>query len=113
MLSDAEAVISNEGVLPAYLDADNGVVAGTGSLLALFCELYLDKLSGELKDSYRLVSFDPYPRENEAAIIEAVEGCKYWIVHRPDLDMSSLVEKTRLQLWTLKPAREAPGLFGN
>ena len=111
LIRDAEAVIRNEGMLPARLNIGDGAI-GTGSLMALFCEIYLDELSGKLKDSYMLVPFDPYPMENEAAIVEAVEGCKYWIVHRPDLDMSQLVEKTRLQLWTLKPAREAPGRFG-
>jgi len=112
LVHEAKAAISNYGVLPAGLMAGEGVI-GTGSLLALFCQVYLDELSGKVKDSYKPVPFDPYPLENEAAIIEAVEGCKYWIVHRPDLDMSQLVEKTRLQLWTLKPAQEAPGRFGS
>jgi hypothetical protein len=33
-----------------------------------------------------------------------VRRCKGWPVHREDLDMSDLVEMTRLQMWTLKPA---------
>jgi len=31
-------------------------------------------------------------------------GVKSWPVHRPDLDMEKIVEMTKLQLWTLKPA---------
>ncbi len=111
LVSEAGTEMSNMGALPSELNIGDGSI-GTGSLLALFCEAYLDELSGGMKGSYNLVPFDPYPLENEEAIIKAVEGCKYWIVHRPDLDMSQLVEKTRLQLWTLKPAREAHGRFG-
>ena len=44
-------------------------------------------------------------RTNERAIVAEVEGYKTWPVHRPDLDMSRVVELTKLQLWTLKPAR--------
>ena len=44
------------------------------------------------------------PPTNEEAIVEDVRQCKDWPVHREDLDMSDLVEMTRLQMWTLKPA---------
>jgi hypothetical protein len=33
-----------------------------------------------------------------------VAACKEWPVHREDLEMSHLIELTKLQLWTLKPA---------
>jgi hypothetical protein len=41
---------------------------------------------------------------NESEIVRAVRELKSWPVHRPDLDMEKIVEYTRLQLWTLKPA---------
>ena len=81
-------------------------MVGTGSLLHLFSTAYLDVASGSLRESYEVIPFDPFPRENEEAIVSEVEGFKHWIVHRPDLDMSHLVAMTRMQLWTLKPAHE-------
>jgi hypothetical protein len=97
--------IKDHGNLPAWLNVGDQHI-GTGSLLALFSEMYLDVLSGDLKESYRIIPFDPWPKENEQAIISEVEGCKDWPVHKLDLDMSNIVKLTRLQLWTLKPARE-------
>jgi hypothetical protein len=43
---------------------------------------------------------------NEETIINEVAACKEWSVHREDLDMGHLIEMTKLQLWTLKPALE-------
>jgi hypothetical protein len=51
-----------------------------------------------------VATFASYPTENEATIVDEVRQCKEWPVHREDLDMGDLVEMTRLQLWTLKPA---------
>jgi hypothetical protein len=64
--------------------------------------------SGKPRPEYDIPSFEPYPRTNEAKIIGEVEGYKTWPVHKPDLDMSRIVEFTKLQLWTLKPARSCP-----
>jgi hypothetical protein len=60
--------------------------------------------SDKPQPEYGVPAFEPYPRTNEAKIIGEVEGYKSWPVHRPDLNMSRIVEFTRLQLWTLKPA---------
>jgi len=105
LVGEAYNRIRDRGYLPAWLSVGEDRI-GTGSLLALFSDMYLDILSGEPDESYKIIPFDTYPQENEKAIISEVEGCKYWIVHRPDLDMSHLVKLTRQQLWTLKPARE-------
>jgi len=105
LVGEAYSWIRDRGYLPSLLKVGENNV-GTGSLLLLFSDMYLDVLSGKPKESYDIIPFDPYPRENEEAIISEVEGFKYWPVHRPDLDMSHLVYLTKLQLWTLKPARE-------
>jgi hypothetical protein len=97
--------IRDQGYLPEYIILVDKFV-GTGSLLALFCEMYLDILAGQLNDSYEITSFDPWPMENEQAIISQVEDCKSWPVHKRDLDMTRIVQLTRLQLWTIKPAME-------
>jgi hypothetical protein len=105
LVREANSWIMNNGYLPARLAAGDNPV-GTGSLLALFSQMYLDIQSGHPKESYQVLPFDPWPKENEQKIIAEVKGCKDWPVHKPDLDMSNLVQMTRLQLWTLKPARE-------
>jgi hypothetical protein len=105
LVGEAHKWIRDRGYLPARLSVGEDWI-GTGSLLALFSDMYLDILSGETEESYTIISFDSYPKENEMAIVSEVEGCKYWPVHKPDLDMSHLVKLTRQQLWTLKPARE-------
>jgi hypothetical protein len=99
----AHDAIESSGHLPHALATGGGEI-GAGSLLALFSEVYADSLQGRVADTYAVVSFAPYPTENEAAIVEEVRQCKEWPVHREDLDMSDLVEMTRRQLWTLKPA---------
>jgi hypothetical protein len=99
----ADAVITSGKHLPHAVAVD-GAEVGTGSLLALFSAVYADSLEGRLAETYVVRPFAPHPTENEAAIVEEVRGCKGWPVHREDLDMSDLVEMTRLQMWTLKPA---------
>jgi len=59
----------------------------------------------KLETGIRRAPFDPYPRTNEDEIVRAVRELKSWPVHRPDLDMDKIVELTKLQLWTLKPAQ--------
>ena len=99
----ALAYIEKENALPHALDF-NGEAAGTGSLLALFSQFFLDVVDNKIVDVYNVTPFDAYPHENEAAIIKNVEDCQTWPVHRKDLDMTNLVEMTKMQMWTLKPA---------
>ncbi|MCD4710639.1 MAG: hypothetical protein K8R52_07320, partial [Bacteroidales bacterium] len=101
----AEEYIENRGHLPALLSYE-GQMIGTGSLLALFSELYLKVEDPKLPDQLSVIPFEPYPTINEESIINGVAGCKGWPVHREELDMSHLIEMTKLQLWTLKPALE-------
>ena len=100
----AEDYIIRNGSLPVTLQVGNARI-GTGSLFGLFCAVYLDMDSGKLRPEYEVPAFEPYPRTNEKKIVAEIEGYKTWPVHRPDLDMSGIVEFTKLQLWTLKPAR--------
>ncbi len=105
LAGEAVEFISREGSLPPWLTVSN-VRIGTGSLLALFSELFLDLSAGQTPESYRLTAFEAWPKEHEEEIVRRVEDYQDWPVHRPDLDMSRIVELTRLQLWTLKPALE-------
>ncbi|MDF1575356.1 MAG: hypothetical protein P1P86_09220 [Bacteroidales bacterium] len=98
-------MIQNRGYLPSGLELE-GAGVGTGSLMHLFSTVYLDIAGKDPRDNYKVIPFDPYPMEYEELITSEVESYKDWIVHRKDLDMSHLVEMTRMQLWTLKPAHE-------
>ncbi len=100
---EASEHIRRTDTLPATLQVGNARL-GAGSLFALFSAVYLDMDSGKPRPEYNVPAFEPYPRTNEARIIGEVEGYKSWPVHRPDLDMSNIIEFTKLQLWTLKPA---------
>ena len=100
----AQELIRRDQVLPATLRVGSARI-GTGSLFGLFSAVYLDLDSGKPRPEYDVPAFEPYPRTNESKIVAEIEGYKTWPVHRPDLDMSRIVEFTRLQLWTLKPAR--------
>ncbi len=103
---NAAAVIRSTGALPASLRVrDAGI--GTGSLFALFGRIYLDLDLEKVEDAYDVPAFEPYPMTHQDTIIRQVEGYRSWPVHRPDLDMSRIVELTKLQLWTLKPAGRA------
>jgi len=97
--------IEKSGHLPTNMQIGN-LEIGTGSSFALFCKVYLDIVSNSVSAEYDVPSFEPCPQTNEQEIIKNVSGYKTWPVHRRDLDMSNLVEMTKLQLWTLKPAYE-------
>lgn len=103
---EALALIEETSILPHHLLLD-GKTIGTGSLLALFSEMFLALRSESIPGEFAILSFDAYPVYNLDAIVKSVEGCKSWPVHREDLDMSHLVEMTKMQLWTLKPALRA------
>lgn len=94
--------------LPHALSVNDKKI-GAGSLKALFSEMYIAINNGKMSDNIQVLSFAAYPAENEENIIQEVQGYKGWPVHREDLDMSHLVEMTKLQLWTLKPAFATPG----
>jgi len=97
--------VRNRGYLPSALSSGEGLL-GTGSLLHLFSNVFLDINGKVLQERYEVIPFDPYPVELEKEIISEVLSYKDWIVHRTDLDMSHLADMTRMQLWTLKPAHE-------
>ncbi len=103
LAKEAQLSIGETGHLPASLPYGSGSI-GTGSLLALFSDLYLGLGGDSTPASYKVIPMEPCPSVNEEQIIREVSSCKSWPVHREDLEMDHLVEMTRLQLWTLKPA---------
>jgi hypothetical protein len=75
-------------------------------MMALFSDMYRKIQEHDLADRLTTRSFEGYPSVNEDNILQDVAACRDWPVHREDLDMSHLLEMTKLQLWTLKPAHE-------
>ena len=103
LAGQALAFIEEFGSLPSWLEIKD-LKIGTGSLFALFAAVYLDMDSKHISPVYDVPPFDPYPRAHETEIIQRIQGYKTWPVHRSDLDMTLIIENTKLQLWTLKPA---------
>lgn len=101
----ANDYIQRIGSLPSFLLVGNSQI-GTGSLFALFSAVYLDLNLEKSRSDYEVPSFDAYPKTNEQDIIRRIEDFKSWPVHRRDLDMKNIIEITKLQLWTLKPAHK-------
>ncbi len=106
LAAEADEIVGRTGALPAALTVGQARI-GAGSLYALFARLWFDICTGQIRQSYDVPAFEPYPRTNEKPIVDEVAGYRSWPVHKPDLDMSRIVELTRLQLWTLKPARRS------
>ena len=102
----AKVFIRLQNTLPHWLMIDERRI-GTGSLLALFSEMFLAIKKETLTKEFVIPSFDAHPVDNLEAIVKSVEGCKSWPVHREDLDMEHIIEMTKMQMWTLKPAQRA------
>jgi hypothetical protein len=100
---DSKKYMVDTGHLPATLSYQ-GQLIGTGSLLALFSDFFLHMKAMNMKESLEVSPMEPFPSYHEQQIIQEVASCKTWPVHREDLDMALIIEATRLQMWTLKPA---------
>jgi hypothetical protein len=104
LAQEALAIIKESNTLPHHLMLDDKMI-GTGSLLALFSEMFLSLRAESIPEEFVIPSFDAYPVDNVEAIVKSVESSKSWPVHREDLDMDHLVEMTKMQMWTLRPAQ--------
>jgi hypothetical protein len=100
---EASSVIEKSSMLPHHLLLESKAI-GTGSLLALFCDMFLCLRAESIPGEFDVPVFDAHPADHLDAIEKSVEGCKSWPVHKEDLDMTKIIEMTKLQLWTLKPA---------
>lgn len=104
LADESLAFTQKSNALPPWLMLDDHRV-GLGSLLALFSDMFLYIRKGAVPGEFNIPSFDAHPVDNLEDIVRSVEGNKSWPVHREDLDMRHLVEMTKMQLWTLKPAQ--------
>ena len=88
---------SGSGYLPASVEVA-GEDVGLGTYFVALAEAILgaERVSGP--------SDAPYPAEAEAVAREVAHMLPDWLIHPPDMDLTNLLEQTRLQCWTLKPA---------
>ena len=106
VLAAAPAVLesSESGYLPPSV-AVAGQTVGLGTYFVALAEALLgyERVSGPADA--------PYPAEAEAVAQEVAQMIPDWLIHPPDMDLTRLLEQTRLQCWALKPAwpREALG----
>ncbi len=86
-----------EGHLPAAV-AISGDEVGIGTAMVALARILLGEASaGGPADA-------PYPREAEVIAKEVAEQLPKWVIHPRAMDLSRILEQTRLQCWTLKPA---------
>ncbi|MFC2156475.1 hypothetical protein ACFLT9_01430 [Acidobacteriota bacterium] len=107
LAGEAKNYIDKFDSLPAHLEVRTFPI-GTGSLLALFSTVYLDLNTKTHSTEYKVSSFESYPESICETIIQGIKGYKSWPVHRRDLNMDNIIELTKTQLWTLKPAHRGP-----
>jgi hypothetical protein len=101
-----KAFIDRTRHLPGGIELD-GVCLGIGSFYRAVCESF-DRLRNQhtpVKVAFRPGSQIPAIADSIAHRTE--RGYRGWVIHKPDLDVTNLLELTRLQTWTLKPAKFA------
>ncbi len=98
--SAAQRVIEDTartGYLPAS-ESVGGEAVGIGTVFVALAQVLLGADSaGGPSDAF-------YPAEAEAVALDAGTDIPKWIIHPKNMDLSKLLEQTRLQCWTLKPA---------
>jgi hypothetical protein len=99
MLAEA----AHSGYLPASVTV-GGQSVGLGTFFVALAEAVLGRetVSGP--------SDAPYPPAAEAVAREVARAIPGWIIHPDNMDLTNLLEQTRLQCWTLKPARPREAL---
>jgi hypothetical protein len=95
----ARAVIAaaQSGYLPASVPV-GGQTLGIGTYFVALAQA----LSGHARVSGPADA--PYPPVAEEIVREVARSLPYWIIHPDNMDLTLLLEQTRLQCWTLKPA---------
>jgi hypothetical protein len=95
---------AQSGYLPASVTV-GGQPVGLGTYFVALAEAILGraKVSGPADA--------PYPPAAEEVARDAARFIRGWVIHPDDMDLNTLLEQTRLQCWTLKPAWPRAALF--
>jgi hypothetical protein len=97
----AAQAVAQEAARTGYLPASvsvGGQSLGLGTYFVALAEAFLgrDRVSGPADA--------PYPPVAEEIAREVARALPQWVIHPDDMDLTRLLEQTRLQCWTLKPA---------
>ncbi len=99
----ARSFIDRTGQLPAAIDID-GATVGIGSFYRAACESLMAVASGRTPVEVQLRMGPQIPAIAETIARRTAAGYRGWVIHKPDLETTRLLELTRLQTWTLRPA---------
>jgi hypothetical protein len=101
--SSIKSFIDQTGQLPASVDI-GGATFGIGSFYRAACESLVALAAGQTPGRVTLPSGPQIPTIAETIARGTEAGYRGWVIHKPDLKVTKLLELTRLQTWTLKPA---------
>lgn len=89
--------------LPSCLKV-NGIDLGPGTIYSALCETFTASIDGNKAAGIQRRPCPQIPRIADEIASRVEADYRGWVIHKPDLDTSKLLELTRLQTWTLKPA---------
>ena len=98
-----KSFINRAGQLPASVDID-GTTVGIGSFYHAACESFVALADHRTPESVAFRAGPQIPGIAKAIAVGTEGGYRGWVIHKPDLNMTNLLELTRLQTWTIKPA---------
>jgi hypothetical protein len=98
-----KSFIKRTGQLPASIDI-GGTTVGIGSFYHAACESLLALAAQQTPQRLALRSGPQIPTIADTIALRTERGYRGWCIHKPDLQVTKLLELTRLQTWTLKRA---------
>jgi hypothetical protein len=101
--ASVKSFVDRTGQLPASIDLD-GVTIGTGSFYFAACECLTVLATQRTPDEVTLRAGPQIPAIAEPIARNTEAWYRSWVIHKPNLNTTRLLELTRLQTWTLKPA---------
>ena len=99
----ARSFIDRTGQLPASIDLDSAAV-GIGSFYTAACESLVALAAQRTPTSVAFRAGPQIPTIADTIALRTEAGYHGWVIHKPDLEVTNLLELTRLQTWTLNRA---------
>jgi hypothetical protein len=95
--------IERTGCVPAQIELD-GVRVGLGSFYRAACESFVTLGSQHRPAEVTLLPGPQVPAIADTIARRTERGYRGWVIHKCGLETTKLLQLTRLQTWTLKPA---------
>jgi hypothetical protein len=100
-----ESFIDRFVQLPASVDI-SGTAVGIGSFYFAVCESFSALAAQNAPNQVVFRSCSQVPSIAETIAEQTARGYRGWVIHKRNLNTDNLLELTRLQTWTLKPASD-------